>query len=635
MAQKSVYFLRDGKVRFLIKTERVSAVISDEIMSFFYSVFSKFPRCETVVSAVGEAVERKKLFLVKKDDEVFLKSKGVSYDGCLIRIGNDEITVSAYTDRGLLYGVYTFVENFMGVRFLHPEETIIPVRKTVKIPIGERVINPFFDMRTYLSYFTLKKEYSEFASTIRNNSNWLDLGERFGGQCQMFGRKRPNGNIDHNILEFVPVSKYKGAHPEFYIEDRNAYGDLIKPDIVNGVTEDGLLDDEMDESVVKSIISEMKKDILANPAAKYFSIEQEDGVSVVDKEKYRTLIDKYKQSGVLIRTINVIARELQAWSDRELNGREIFIVTFAYQDTSDAPVYKKNGKYYPIDRTVIPAKNVVIRLALSTDMYYGYFSKKGNSADTYEKIKSWGSICDKFMFWGYDIDFHDYFNYFPSFGVIKKNVRGFYELGTKYLLMQGAHNFKQSWQCNMRAYVYNRLFSDIELSEKKLFEEYIDGFYGKTGKVCVKEYMRRMNRHYAKILKENPSIKVCSKSEIGKAKYLDKNLLFNCIKLFDDAILKIAHSSADGREKDKYIRRLEEVLITPLWAYLNNYADFNGGSIEGRTAWAIRFFRLLNKLNVNQYNEVALVFDAVEKYEIPPLYEKFGLEAKDIIYEKD
>ena len=82
-------------------------------------------------------------------------------------------------------------------------------------------------------------------------------------------------------------------------------------------------------------------------------------------------------------------------------------------------------------------------------------------------------------------------------------------------------------------------------------------------------------------------------------------------------------------DKEKFIARLEEVLVTPLWMYLYNYADFYNG-IDGRKEIALRFFKICKKLGINQFNEVALVFAPVEKYEIPPLYEKFNLTGDEI-----
>lgn len=622
MAVDKIVLFDNGKMDFDIVTTASESLAAKEAVAFLQAIFLKV---NGTASACSDASQAQKRILLKKEDAAQLSKENVFADGYRIQVSTKEILISASTDRGLLYGAYGFCEKFLGVRFLHLDETIIPTYTRVEIPVGEITENPFFDMHTYLDYFMFQKDCHAFSSHVRSCSNWMNLGEQYGGKCPLFGRKRPNGSIDHNIIEYVPWEKYKDTHPEFYIKDRNAYGDLIKPDIVNGITEDGELDESMEISVVKSIIEEMKKDILANPDMKYFAIEQEDGVAVVDEARYPALVGKYKQSGVLIRMLNVVSRELQKWLDEELDGREINIVTFAYQGTSVPPVYKENGEYYPIDHTVIPEKNLVIRMAMSTNAYYGYFSNKETNAETYEKILSWGSICKKFMFWSYDIDFHDYFNYFPSFGVIADNVRGFYNLGVKSLLVQGAHNFKQSWQCNMRAYVYRRLCTDINLSEEALVDEYLDGFYGEIGGACVRKFIDRMNEYYGEVLKNNPTLKVTSKTQIGKAKYLDKQLLLECIQQLEEGVEAIGRSEVDADKKEKYALRLEEVLVTPLWMYLNNYVELNNGVLEGRRGLALRFFRLCKKLGINRYNEVALVFDPVVKYEIPPLYEKFDI----------
>ena len=623
MTENKIILFENGKRDFDIITMSNQFLAANEAVAFLQSIFLKIGNSE--VSFSTDADQAAKHILLKKEAEELLCKENVFADGYRIQVSEKDILISASTDRGLLYGAYGFCEKFLGVRFLHAEETLIPKRTAIEIPVGVITENPFFDMHTYLDCAMFEKGCLAFASHVRSCSNWMNLGEKYGGESPMFGRMRTDGSVSHNILTFVPLEKYKDTHPEFYIKDRNAYGDLIKPDIVNGITQDGELDESMEVSVVKSIIEEMKKDILANPDKKYFAIEQEDGVAVVDEERYPDLVKKYKQSGVLIRTMNVVARELQKWADSELNGREINVVTFAYQGTSVAPVYKENGKYYPIDKTVLPEKNLVIRMAVFANAYYGYFSDRAENAKAYEKILSWNSICNRFMFWAYDIDFHDYFNYFPSFGVIADNVRGFYKLGVKSLLVQGAHNFKQSWQCNMRAYIYRRLCVDINLSEEALFEEYIHGFYGEIGGEYVQAFIKRMNAHYGEVLKNDPTIMVVSKTPIGKAKYLSKQLLQECIQQLEDGIEKIGRSEVEDATKEKYTSRLQEVLLTPLWMYLNNYVELNDGNVEGRKELALQFFALCKKLGVNQYNEVALVFDPVPKYEIPPLYEKFDL----------
>jgi hypothetical protein len=116
------------------------------------------------------------------------------------------------------------------------------------------------------------------------NHEFVDIPDYLGGNCgwcQTLG-------MCHNTLKYVPVEKYfycdkndKNYHPEFYNVINGKPRDLC---FTNGITDDGKLDESMEISVVKCIIEEMKKDILENPDKKYFCIEQEDGVDVVDKE---------------------------------------------------------------------------------------------------------------------------------------------------------------------------------------------------------------------------------------------------------------------------------------------------------------------------------------------------------------
>lgn len=291
--------------------------------------------------------------------------KGDGY-GIFSRGGN--IYLAAKTSRGLMYSAYGYVEKYLGVRFLTAEAEYIPGGDIV-LPKEDFVTNPDFAMRTYLVGDTFQ-EHADFDHIARTGvvDLFTDVDERHGGQKKVYGR-----NCNHNFHLYCPFEVYGNEHPEFY---RFFYvNGQITPtiDLTSGITDDGKLDESLDISVAKIVISEMKKDLEKYPEAEVFCFTQEDGPYYFDSDKNRELEKKYKRSGILIRFCNVIVRELNKYLKESGSERKIKLMTFAYDYAKEAPVKTENGKTLPIDDTVRADDDLIIQMALFRNGFYGYF----------------------------------------------------------------------------------------------------------------------------------------------------------------------------------------------------------------------------------------------------------------------
>ena len=180
------------------------------------------------------------------------------------------------TNRGLIYGGYRFLETFLGVRFYNLDCEVVPTTDCVEIDECLVVEEPAFAMRSYLNgklFWKEGDEYRKFYLKMKQNNEHVSLNEeKYGGSCPMYGR-----NGAHNMSTYVPHEIYEKDHPEFYEVGNSPftgeYG-YRTLDLLNGVTEDNKIDESMDVSVFKVVLSELKKDILAQPDKLYFQFEQ-------------------------------------------------------------------------------------------------------------------------------------------------------------------------------------------------------------------------------------------------------------------------------------------------------------------------------------------------------------------------
>src|SRR4030042_3307710 len=126
-----------------------------------------------------------------------------------IGVRDDNITIAGLpqaNSRGTLYGVYTFLEDYLGVRFLTADHTYVP-------PIGIwRVIGPldcFYHppLRFRWSYYGETNRNPAFATRIRINTVTDD--PKLGG-------KQGLNLINHSFFHYVSSQKYGKEHPESF-----------------------------------------------------------------------------------------------------------------------------------------------------------------------------------------------------------------------------------------------------------------------------------------------------------------------------------------------------------------------------------------------------------------------------------
>ena len=140
---------------------------------------------ETVVSpffSIGNTVQ------YAAQDYLFDYGK-LNNDGFIIKTDEDDIYLNAFIERGLLYGVYDFLEKFLGVRFIAQDTTVLPKTDSVAIPPLNIMEIPDFRMRGYLEYYTyMETADQDFAQRMRMQHTFLTPDAKHGGRNACWGR---------------------------------------------------------------------------------------------------------------------------------------------------------------------------------------------------------------------------------------------------------------------------------------------------------------------------------------------------------------------------------------------------------------------------------------------------------------
>jgi len=124
--------------------------------------------------------------------------EGVEGDGFVIHFHGNRIVIAGATSWGTQFGVYDFLERYIGVRWLMPgpDGEDVPQHLNVSIPQQDVIEEPVFMSRAISPL----------------------MGAALPVQAEWAKRNRLHGRIEfhHNVHSLFPPQKYGQSHPEFY-----------------------------------------------------------------------------------------------------------------------------------------------------------------------------------------------------------------------------------------------------------------------------------------------------------------------------------------------------------------------------------------------------------------------------------
>ncbi len=423
----------------------------------------------------------------------------VNLDGYKIARRGNTILIKAYEDRGVMYGVYEFLHRGFGYECYAVDEIALDVKPTAYLPDLDFTDAPSFEGR----FLDGPLDYNqELQAKLRMKD--MGLSSRYGGgatdewmgmHCESF----------LHIVDYADYEAYYAEHyPDVAKEDyryewfSNASGSRLQWCLTNSV----LLDVATEN--LKKIITEHPEGIYVNIAEEDMGVmcncertgESFFGLSCKDS---RT---KYGVSGTLIRFVNELIKRIEPWREQNYPDRDLKYVTFVYHQSINAPVkeQKENGKYVPIDETVVPHEKLYVRYAPIQRCYYHNLLDKTCSinkryAENYEK---WTDLTDRLMTWEYRTNYSAYYQFFDNFGTMQDETIRYYEDGVVNMMLQYTTGSGLASMSDLNVYLNSKILWNVYADQEKLIDDFMNAFY-KTGAPYVKEYLNLMRSHLAAV----------------------------------------------------------------------------------------------------------------------------------------
>ena len=356
--------------------------------------------------------------------------------------------------RGILYGVYEFLEKYADVRFFTPELEVCE-KGDVIISDGISIdYTPTFELRQ-TDWYRWKTDDLGYSWSVKNGINivngWNNYtwGEDLGG-CLSYA-------------------------PSMFVHTIGKLAELDTPYPAN-VANPCLTDETIYNTVLKNVRS-----VLAQyPDSKILSVSQNDNHGYCKCENCEAIAkEEGSPAGTLLRFVNRIANDIAA----DYPG--VTIDTLAYQYTQTPPKITK------------PAENVCIRLSTITCHFnHPLTTTSCKTCETFCKaLEDWSSICDNIYIWDYTTNYSYYLATFPNFHVMRDNMKLFAQNNVKGVYAQGNASGPSGEFGELRAYLLAKLTMYPYMTEEEYYahmDEFLAAYYG-GGWTYIRSYIDQLS----------------------------------------------------------------------------------------------------------------------------------------------
>jgi hypothetical protein len=472
------------------------------------------------------------------------------------------IAIAGGRPRGTLYGVYTFLEDYAGVRFLAADHVHVP-KLADKAEIGplDRTYHPPLLFRW--TYYGETNGNPALAARLRVNT--------VGGDPK-YGGTTGQGLICHTFGAQIPSSQYGKEHPEYFAMrngQRLASGNdwyqtqpcLTNPDVLKIVT--------------AAVLAEIK----AHPERDNISVCQNDNVQYCQCPNCKAIDDREGTAmGSLLTFVNAVGDNVAK------EYPKVKIGTLSYQYSRTAP------------KTIKPRPNVQIQLCSIECCQFHPINDPDCPLNVpfCADMEAWSKLTDQVFIWNYNTNFSNYLLPCPNLRNLEPNVRYFVSHGAKGIFMQAAGDNTGAELSELRNYVMANLLWDPSRSGEKLRKEFLDLHYGKAAPP-IRRYIEEYHNHAESKGQHHNCYG-------GAAEFLiDEKITKLALDAFEEA-LKLAGDEAVKARVEKASICAYRAAVEPIWV------SPDGQVVDAAMAQRMRpllkrLFELTTKYHVPNWSE--------------------------------
>lgn len=400
-------------------------------------------------------------------------------DGFCIRTEGTSLIIAGGKVKGSLYGVYSFLEKYLGCRKFSPTVEVIPKRKTITLhPIDDTQV-PAIKFRMELFY---EPGYADWHKLETFTDNW--------------------GLFVHTSSTLVPPEKYFKDHPEYF--SKGPSGRV--PDAQLCLT---------NPDVLKIVVQELKERMDKEPNKQFWSVSQNDTWGPCECDECKKINEEEgSPSGSILAFVNKVADE---FPDKTIS-------TLAYLYSRAAPKHIK------------PRKNVNIMLCSIECNRSRSLEADTGSRSFVKDVRDWTNLTSNIFLWDYVVQFSNYMSPFPNFRVLQPNIRFFVKNGITSVFEEGNSAMEGEF-VELRTYLIAKLLWNPDINVDSVIDDFLKGYYGKAAP-HIRKYIDTM--HDA-LEASGENLSIYGSPLPSKKGYLSLKFMKKYEQFFDEAESTVRH----------------------------------------------------------------------------------------------
>ena len=423
--------------------------------------------------AAGEVLSKYMKQVTGKKFDVTQQGEGLKFilgysseipdNGYVIETAENEVSILGNGTRGVIHGVYAFLEKYCGCDWYTSTLYSIPKNSKLNIPAGEKTeYTPYFEYTDTDWISPRDVEYS-LANGL-NGSPYRTIPVELGGTVEYISA------FCHTLgSQFCSRDTYFESNPEYFA-------------LHNGIRQNEqlcLTNEDVYKLVLSEVMALLKERHDPEKSLQIISLTQADSsenAKMCQCSECRAIDDENgSHSGTMIAFVNRIAKAVKA-----AGYDNVAIDTFAYRYTRKAP------------SKVVPDDNVIVRLC-TIECCFAHTLDDANCSENVSlmaDLEAWGKICKRIYVWDYTTNYAHTLGIFPDFGVLQRNIQVFYENNVVGVYEEGNYYM---YECDgefgeLRAYLLSKLMQNPYIDYSACMNEFLEAFYG-NGWQSIREFI--------------------------------------------------------------------------------------------------------------------------------------------------
>jgi hypothetical protein len=359
-------------------------------------------------------------------------------DGFIIKSMGTNLIIAGANDRGVLFGVFYFLDHYLGCKFLAADYE-------------------------YISHF-MRKELGDINDKQEPRFTYREIFFQEGDDSVFAFKSLLNGHLGHRTVE--------NEADEIYTKAINTHT-FISSSLIDEQYECSGQFDFADENVKKYALNSLdeKLSALENNRYKYVMLEHEDRGSFCTNG----LNEGERPSKIFLEYTRYLAQSMV-----HKYPHDMFFYQ-AYLWSRQAP---KKAKKLP--------ENLGVHFAV-IEADFSKPLRSNENRTIWDDLMGWGKLTDHVVIWHYSVNFGGYMFPYPNLYALDKDIKDLAALPfVKGLFVQGSYGTAGGDLANLRLWVYAKLLWNPKHNIDDLIGEFCTYYYG-AASADIEHYIRKLS----------------------------------------------------------------------------------------------------------------------------------------------